>query len=410
MRNEPITFKIKTLTPLWTGGADEKMDRIHETGIIGSIRWWYEAIVRGLGYYVCDPTDLNIRCPGEVNKKQRKEYCLACLLFGSTGFKRRFRVSLYHPEFESDKSASFKVLSGREHKGKKGGWFINSGYSNDYILSVTPLDEDFNSILIQLPLKLAANCGALGAKPQLGYGVFNFEEKTELSTARFIESISKISSDEKLKKSDIRLRNKTIDSFNYPNIKEMFFAKIRFRTTEKGWWKGINGLKQFSSLALKNWIDNCSAPISPTIKNWLRYNNGSAFWKLQKCKTGELAKWLFGVISKDGNIASKINISGAYKPIKDEKDLWEFRIWGWVPPQYEKCSNFNREEVLNGLKELLLNAEVKDWQNLFGKSTRSFKLNSWREFNSDRDTKSRLSNINDYINSLVRDGSKGVKK
>jgi CRISPR-associated protein Cmr1 len=41
---------LTTLTPLWSGGvAKGEMDRIHETGILGSLRWWYEAIVRGLG-------------------------------------------------------------------------------------------------------------------------------------------------------------------------------------------------------------------------------------------------------------------------------------------------------------------------------------------------------------------------
>ena len=43
--HDVLTVKIRTLTPLWTGGLDGTMDRIHETGIIGSLRWWYEAIV-----------------------------------------------------------------------------------------------------------------------------------------------------------------------------------------------------------------------------------------------------------------------------------------------------------------------------------------------------------------------------
>lgn len=48
---------LKTVTPLWTGGIDAgQYDRIHETGIIGSLRWWYEAILRGCGVRVCDPT------------------------------------------------------------------------------------------------------------------------------------------------------------------------------------------------------------------------------------------------------------------------------------------------------------------------------------------------------------------
>lgn len=52
-----MRLAIKTLTPIWTGGAETgKVDRIHETGILGSLRWWYEAIVRGLGGDACDPS------------------------------------------------------------------------------------------------------------------------------------------------------------------------------------------------------------------------------------------------------------------------------------------------------------------------------------------------------------------
>ena len=52
-----MEFQLKTLTPLWTGGVEASlMNRIHETGIIGSLRWWYEAILRGMGNDVCNPT------------------------------------------------------------------------------------------------------------------------------------------------------------------------------------------------------------------------------------------------------------------------------------------------------------------------------------------------------------------
>ncbi|GFP33568.1 CRISPR-associated protein Cmr1 [Candidatus Hakubella thermalkaliphila] len=50
-----LEFKLKTLTPIWTGNVEMKCDRLHETGLIGSIRWWYEALVRGIECYDCDP-------------------------------------------------------------------------------------------------------------------------------------------------------------------------------------------------------------------------------------------------------------------------------------------------------------------------------------------------------------------
>ena len=46
MSASSLQVKIRTLTPLWTGGVDATMDRIHETGILGSLRWWYEVIIK----------------------------------------------------------------------------------------------------------------------------------------------------------------------------------------------------------------------------------------------------------------------------------------------------------------------------------------------------------------------------
>ena len=82
-----MDIKIKTLTPLWTGGVDRTCDRLHETGIIGSLRWWYEAIVRGLGGKACDPTGKH-RCPDEYGN-----YCDVYQVFGSTGWQC-FRLTI----------------------------------------------------------------------------------------------------------------------------------------------------------------------------------------------------------------------------------------------------------------------------------------------------------------------------
>jgi CRISPR-associated protein Cmr1 len=80
------TISLKTLTPLWTGGVDQNCDRLHETGLIGSLRWWCEALVRGLGGYACDPTG-EAHCPDKDGKR-----CVACELFGCTGWSRKFRL------------------------------------------------------------------------------------------------------------------------------------------------------------------------------------------------------------------------------------------------------------------------------------------------------------------------------
>lgn len=47
-----MEVKLRTLTPLWTGGVDRTSDRLHKTGLIGPLRWWYEALVRSLAGHV----------------------------------------------------------------------------------------------------------------------------------------------------------------------------------------------------------------------------------------------------------------------------------------------------------------------------------------------------------------------
>lgn len=83
-----MQVKLKTLTPLWTGGVDMKCDRLHETSIIGSLRWWYEVLVRGLGGWACDPT-ATTGCPDDQGQR-----CAACELFGCTSWQRKFKLQI----------------------------------------------------------------------------------------------------------------------------------------------------------------------------------------------------------------------------------------------------------------------------------------------------------------------------
>jgi hypothetical protein len=73
MREQAMHITLKTLTPLWTGGVDQTCDRLHETGLIGSLRWWYEVLVRGLGGYACDPTEHRCTFDEEKYRKSKRE-------------------------------------------------------------------------------------------------------------------------------------------------------------------------------------------------------------------------------------------------------------------------------------------------------------------------------------------------
>ncbi len=101
-----MEVRVRTLTPIWTGDVDRKCSKIKETGIIGSLRWWYEALVRGLGGYACDPTSER-RCELDQKRFQKairegksiqealnEQICPACQLFGCTGWSKRFRLEV----------------------------------------------------------------------------------------------------------------------------------------------------------------------------------------------------------------------------------------------------------------------------------------------------------------------------
>jgi len=94
-----LQIQLKTLTPLWTGDIDRRSNEIQETAIVGSIRWWYESLVRGLGGFACDPTS-NDSCIfdeeaySQTNSLEAglKDVCPVCRVFGCTGYSSKFRL------------------------------------------------------------------------------------------------------------------------------------------------------------------------------------------------------------------------------------------------------------------------------------------------------------------------------
>lgn len=82
--SEPI-YEFKALTDIWTGAADGTSKRLVRTGLLGSIRWWFEVLVRGLGGSACDPSNKNC---------QDRNHCVVCELFGCTGWARKFRFEV----------------------------------------------------------------------------------------------------------------------------------------------------------------------------------------------------------------------------------------------------------------------------------------------------------------------------
>ena len=150
-----VEVKIRTLTPLWTGDVNRQCSKIKETGIIGSLRWWYEALVRGLGGYACDPTS-NERC--KLNQKKfyetlkegksiqdavDEQICPACQLFGCTGWSKKIEFRI------TDVKGNF--LDGFQ------------GTFNLFLEEIKPLLEEEKWLLIKV-FQIIENFGSIGGK------------------------------------------------------------------------------------------------------------------------------------------------------------------------------------------------------------------------------------------------------
>ncbi len=106
-------WRLKALTDLWTGDAEGKGQRTIPTGFLGSIRWWFEVLARGLGGAACDPSEEGNRCPGQQSKR-----CVVCELFGCTGWARKFRFEVRDgsgaiPQDHIRRNVAFNLRSGR---------------------------------------------------------------------------------------------------------------------------------------------------------------------------------------------------------------------------------------------------------------------------------------------------------
>jgi CRISPR-associated protein Cmr1 len=341
--NEPITFKIKTLTPLWTGGADGKMDRIHETGIIGSIRWWYEVIARGLGYYVCDPTSDN-RCKLSGKEKDSKErfskLCPACYLFGTTGWKRLFNLPVT-AEGRQPVKGNEPFSQATTSKINKN-WLCKVFEKNlddmNYFgsLELRVLSRcDRNQIEEQLKavLSIMSNFGSLGAKPQFGYGIFELADHRD-ETRESLRKINGFLNDNYFVK-----RDDGMESYSLKN-----YWKIE---TEVG-----KSLPPANLEYLRNKGKDVYIPMSFDVRYVLRREH------LESSGSKKATAEIFGG-TKGDKWASKVFVSSFYKE-NQQNDKYKLRIWGFTERSVPEiaCKAIERDYDTNNAGEIFSFGEM----------------------------------------------------
>ncbi len=345
-----MEVEIRTLTPLWTGGAESgAVDRVHETAIIGSLRWWYEAILRGLGGKVCDPTMQ--KCLYDPSKRNHG-LCDVCKVFGATGWRRRFRISIICDRTEPDPTVKPLVKADRSYVDRRGRkrtptWYFpenlkdkpRSGSLTIRIQSTTPkgletgAKLEFQPAIIGGLLQFMADWVTIGARAQMGFGVFELPGG-RLDTAPLYDWLT----------ANAGTRTYT----RMPSLRNIFLARIR-----------LENVKMQETFNLK-------------------YDLRQLFSGQQNTS---LRHFIMGT-TKGQRMAAKVKMSRPYGNRL-------MRVWGWIPEQAEVYQGFwDRDSVVGAIHEHL--------------RTR-YSLEVWREMNSPRDTETpNNGDFREFLRSLLR--------
>lgn len=318
-----MEIKIQTLTPLWTGGVDGSMDRIHETGIIGSMRWWYEAIVRGLGGKACDPSQGGCIFKAEKYRQSKAiderhrlldaGLCDVCQVFGATGWRRRFWIDVADgtkPVWTKEN----RMLNIRPPERTRG-WFLPPGRMGELVLK---FDGDVRTLSLLASLFLfLEKWGNIGAKPQLGYGVFRIINRSNVLN----QAHHSWHEDADIYKDRPNVGHKP--HIDLPDLRLFGFMHYYFQPEKGAWWTHAPGMERAAMQVQPIITKYKTVPLAPSFKNEWRFRR----W--QGDRSDEM--WMFGALQlrrKDETVRvrSKVTVSWAY-PLDDG---WEMRSWAWL--------------------------------------------------------------------------------
>jgi len=333
-----VSIPLQTLTPLWTGGAQAGVvDRIHETGIIGSLRWWFEILVRSVGGKVLSPHEaiLKLEDYKALNAGQKKDpvklkqcgLCDVSLIFGATNWKRKFRLEI------EDRTCDIPLRDIRINtgSGQPAKWFFKGpAREGNLTLKIIPLTRDrnlFDPAIIEGLVQFISDWGGFGARNQMGFGIVKPKPEHHLDTRPLYDYLMRI---------DECTYNRQL-----PSLGNMFFARITSKEKK-----------------------NFAAETTFVLKHALRKTI-----EVQEKKTAEphtmnpdtpLSRFVMGAITPEKS-AAKIYLSSPF----EKEGTNTIRLWGWLPGESGHFSSrLSREGLLDLIYQHLRNnysASPDDW-------------------------------------------------
>ncbi|TFH42993.1 MAG: type III-B CRISPR module RAMP protein Cmr1 [ANME-2 cluster archaeon] len=378
-----MSIEIKTLTPIWTGGVNGECDILHETGIIGSMRWWYEAIVRGLGGYACDPTKESCKFDTKSYEKALrkgkgtenalevglKEVCPACYLFGCTGLKRLFQLQIensptsplhFRTPVKMNQNWLTKIFGGESERiDNLDVFYGNLKFRFVFRGNDTDIADFFISQLLML-FQFISKYGSLGAKPQHGFGqveIFDAKSSIDDSLNGGLKGLYELINSDKFKSVQnveisyipYDLQNFICLNYDLPkNLLKMFTQRDSHignnsKSSEDKYLPCVFDIrykgKNKGKIGMRRWLKKD--------KDWTESDDPKQMGQIDQL-LGPRSKWKLN--GKDETIDEKCRTASRLcfgMPYKIDNEKYRLRIFGFAPPSLEVTDKKMTPDILS---------------------------------------------------------------
>jgi hypothetical protein len=158
-----LALRLRTLTPLYTGGIGQLGDQVHPSNLLGGIRHLSCLLARTLG-----DSDFEAAVWGNPGRGEQKAQARQVALRWDTS---RLERKVLPPEIKIP----------RGDGGKDSRWWFNTGFEGELSLQLTRRGiSDNHWHFLTLALAIQLRHGSFGAKDQFGLGVLAPDENSAL--------------------------------------------------------------------------------------------------------------------------------------------------------------------------------------------------------------------------------------
>ncbi|MGC8822607.1 MAG: type III-B CRISPR module RAMP protein Cmr1 [Desulfurella sp.] len=323
-----IEFTIQSRTPIWTGGIERTSCVLRLTSLMGSMRYFGEAILRGLRLNVCIKEENNLeRCKLDDINKIKDQLCPACYFFGTNGWQRQFSISI-----ENNINNKFlmqdenvwvnKLLNPKKSKDIEAIYLdaakitFNELTTYNYINSIDT--EGFLHLLMLVIMKI----GYFGAKSRTGFGIVDISGIDTNKILKFLDHLHELKA---LNPNLPHINNTQL--LHPPNINDFKVMYFEIKTEEvKNLIKNIES--EISIVNLSNGTDLTKFPMGFYVKYYLK----KSFIKDQEHIKNKYIYYEFLKIIKK-KLGSLIYVSHFYSC---KNNYYCFRVFIEIPKEKQK--------------------------------------------------------------------------